>query len=68
MSEVKRTLNKAKEKLDRLNIAYRNVQADFESYIASMQNFENSSIESADQKTKVVEECIKLVEDMESVF
>lgn len=68
LSEVKRTLNKAREKLDKLNIAYRNVQADFESYIASVQNFENSSIESADQKTKVVEECIKLVEDMESVF
>lgn len=68
LSVTKRRLNKYQQKLERLNIANRNVESDFDSYVQAVRKFENCSIESADSKFKVVDECISLIEEMESVM
>ena len=68
LSVTKRRLNKYQQKLERLYIANRNVQTDFNSYVQSVKKFENNSVESAESKYKVVDECIDLIEKMESVM
>lgn len=67
-SVTKRRLHRYQQKLERLNIANRNVQADFNSYVQSVRKFENNSVESAESKFKIVDECIDLIEEMESVM
>lgn len=68
LSVTKRKLNKYRQKLERLNIANRNVQIDFNLYIQLVKKFENYSVESAEGKYKIVDECIDLIEEMESVM
>ena len=68
LTVAKRRLNKYQQKLERLNSANRNVQTDFNSYVQSVKKFENNSVESAESKYKVVDECIDLIEEMESVM
>lgn len=68
LSIVRKKLNKYQQKLEQLNVINKNVQVDFEAYIQTIKKFENSSIESANDKHKVIDECINLIEEMESIL
>ena len=61
-------MNQYQQKLEKLNVAIRNVYEDFNSYIQSVKKFETNSVESVDSKHKIVDECIDIIEDIESVI